>query len=399
LKLRLDLGPDSKDVTLTENPLIWDSTDPSLLLAAKPLPDTIDISDQMRTEAEIAAIVDSQTHLTGRTKGFKTTFTVDGSTSVAPESKGGREALVRTITSQLTEDLSPEPQILRVSLVSKNSGSLTRDVVCIQRKPVTADIVMALGHPWIVVHNPGRRPFKGHSAWEGQAPAPIGDFTSVGGVDEIHAVGTGAQSPEEKGLYVWLDTRNGNGSPRFLNLVTALDRFSYDPSGLLNETRFALTQDGDPKVPVSMACKAVTVEEGPLKGAQSLRIDYQFQQGWKFLELHARGDSAKPIDNDPVSLNMFVTGNTSGNYLRMRFVDATGQAFQPDFGKIDWEGWKFVSFKLDGKDTGHWGGAGDGVVHYPIRLETLVLIDSAGKSNKAESISVTGITLIARKKA
>jgi hypothetical protein len=40
---------------------------------------------------------------------------------------------------------------------------------------------------------------------------------------------------------------------------------------------------------------------------------------------------------------------------------------------------------LDGGNVGHWGGADDGVVHWPVRWDTYLLIDKdRGRAGKGE---------------
>ena len=77
----------------------------------------------------------------------------------------------------------------------------------------------------------------------------------------------------------------------------------------------------------------------------------------------------------------------------MRFTDATGQTFQPVAEPIRWKGWRYVAFDLDGRRGGHWGGANDGVVHYPIRLDTLLLIDKRRDRTGRGEVYVAAPTL------
>lgn len=116
-----------------------------------------------------------------------------------------------------------------------------------------------------------------------------------------------------------------------------------------------------------------------------LKTIYRFGRGWRYYCVYARGPLAEPLPGTPQRLGLWVEGDGSGNMLRMRFVDKTGQTFQPDFGVIDWRGWRFVSVPLTGVAAGRWGGANDGVVHYPIRIETLALVDNL-RGNGGEGI-------------
>jgi hypothetical protein len=156
--------------------------------------------------------------------------------------------------------------------------------------------------------------------------------------------------------------------------------------------------DGDPKIDSKVDCAEVPPPPGlPAKAGRTLKITYDFDPGWKFLRLPAKGSVAEPIQGKPESLGAWVYGDDSGDVLRMRFADSTGQTFQPDGGRLDWKGWRYVSFPMDGRNAGRWGGADDGVIHYPVRLDTLLLVDAAGKASEG-SLYATGFTLSLRGK-
>jgi hypothetical protein len=408
LMAHLHLGPDSRDLLLTERPAIWPSSNPAMVSTLKRLPEMLDVGDRTATAAQISKLVEGEAHLAPATPPHRTTIRRWGEMDAPLDLKANRSELVQRITDRLSSNWSSRPQVLRIAEVMSNGEWLARDVKCIQSRPVNVDVIIAKGHPWMVIHNPSRRPFTGQCWWPKSTTRQLGQFKSSGEVEEIHPVDEGPTAIGSHPLVVILKELDPTGARADAKtygmtsygpfLPTALDRFSSEPSGRLDESRYALTQDGDPKIPVEMAAKALIITDGPLKGAEGVRIDYRFSTGWKFLELHARGDLSKPIGGGTWSLNMFVKGNASGDSLLMRFSDASGQVFQPSLGNIDWMGWKFVSFRLDGIDTWHWGGAGDGVVHAPIRLGTLALVDSNGNAGKPESVTIAGITLIGTKK-
>jgi len=53
-----------------------------------------------------------------------------------------------------------------------------------------------------------------------------------------------------------------------------------------------------------------------------------------------------------------------------------------------------VLFPLDDPRAGHWGGANDGLPHYPLRWNTLLLIDSADRHQTQGEIYLSGPTLM-----
>jgi len=174
-----------------------------------------------------------------------------------------------------------------------------------------------------------------------------------------------------------------------------LETFAAYPTGAtLPASAYQLVPDGDPKVKSELKETVVDAPAGlPGGTGHALQIEYNFAPGWKFLRLARNAE----LPGTPEELGMWMYGDGSGGILRARFTDATGQTFQPDGGKQDWKGWRYVSFPLRGDIGGHWGGADDGKIHYPIRLDTPLLVDSPSGQGGKGVVDITGITLIGLK--
>lgn len=134
--------------------------------------------------------------------------------------------------------------------------------------------------------------------------------------------------------------------------------------------------DGDAKVGSTQTVSLAPAPPG-LPGApgQALKINYSMEEGWKFIRLVPQQEAMKRIEGRPKALGLWLHGDGSGHSPRLRFTDSTGQTFQPTADSISWKGWRYIELALDGAASGHWGGADDGVVHYPIRWDSLLLID------------------------
>jgi hypothetical protein len=130
----------------------------------------------------------------------------------------------------------------------------------------------------------------------------------------------------------------------------------------------------------------------PVAGNYAFRLGYEFAPGWKFLRVAPRENLKDTLPGEPDTLGMWVYSDGSRNVLRARFVDATGQTFQPDGGSLDGKGWRYVTFPLH-PGGGHWGGANDDKVHYPIRLDTLLLIDTPGQMGAKGEVYFTNVVL------
>ena len=164
----------------------------------------------------------------------------------------------------------------------------------------------------------------------------------------------------------------------------------------LDEGKFEVSAGGDAKVASTQTASLAAAPDGlPAPGWSAIKLDYHFDAGWKYACL---SPNPQPIlaGQTGAHLGMWVHGDGSGNILRMRFIDKTDETFQPDGRKLDFTGWRYVTFPLDGTKAGHWGGAKDGVVHHPIRLETLLLIDSADRQKTAGTVYVSCPTVVYR---
>ena len=143
----------------------------------------------------------------------------------------------------------------------------------------------------------------------------------------------------------------------------------------------SVVMDGDLKVPS-------TVQMTPDGGAQVVR--FQFAPGWSFWRV---GEAQPPpLPGQPSAFGIWVSGDSSGNNVNVRFVDATGQTFQVNGPRVDWTGWRFLSFPLQSETPrgpiSYWGGANDGEIHFPIRMTTLLLLDSRSDARRHQGAIV-----------
>lgn len=176
--------------------------------------------------------------------------------------------------------------------------------------------------------------------------------------------------------------------------------------GVLPETRFVTAEDftvgadayrasldGDAKI-TGEATFAVE-EAGPGTHAPKAgALRYRVGEGWKFVQVSPA--SKKEIEGRPRAAGFWLWSDerSAGDTVRLRFRDATGQTFQPSLPKpLSGTGWRWVTLPLDGRDAGSWGGARDGVVHYPIAWESVLLVDSHRKAHAGE-VRIAGLTLL-----
>jgi hypothetical protein len=161
---------------------------------------------------------------------------------------------------------------------------------------------------------------------------------------------------------------------------------------LLPLTHFIAKLDGDDKVAASSSIRETTSPGEDAPFGKAFALDYQFNEGWRFI----RSEADKPIQLEPrpAALGLWVFGDQSGNSLRIRIRDSSGQTFQSTGPNLDWAGWRWVTYDLTNfASASHWGGADDGVARGNLSLDTALLLDSV-KRKTSGRIYFTGVAAI-----
>ena len=112
----------------------------------------------------------------------------------------------------------------------------------------------------------------------------------------------------------------------------------------------------------------------------ALKVTYQFGEGWKFLRVLPKDPTLAKIEDKPQTLALRIDADGSGNSIRIRFRDSQGQTFQVDGEKMTGKGIQYFTFDLTGKKSICWGGPKDGIVHYPITFDSII-IDGTRKAS------------------
>ena len=175
-------------------------------------------------------------------------------------------------------------------------------------------------------------------------------------------------------------------------LELAPRRFRPLADTMLSASR--IVSDGDAKI-ASQQSIAISVAPEPLPGLNSLivKVSYQCDAGWKFFRVVPADRQSREITGTPSGLGVWVYGDGQNASPRLRLVDATGQTFQPTAAAIDWTGWRYIEFDFNAP-AGHWGGANDGVMHFPIHWDTLFLIDNVSRQKSDGTLYLASPALI-----
>ena len=142
-----------------------------------------------------------------------------------------------------------------------------------------------------------------------------------------------------------------------------------------NVFAYGVQTDGDAKVKAEAKLTYVTAPAGAPADVCA-KLDYSFAPGWKYVRVFR--DGLVPIADRPKSVRMWVKGDGGNGVARLRMEDAGRETFQPDFGTLNFTEWRCIEADMTGAHAGHWGGKNDGKIDYPIKWETLFLLDNVG---------------------
>jgi polysaccharide biosynthesis protein PslG len=156
--------------------------------------------------------------------------------------------------------------------------------------------------------------------------------------------------------------------------------------------------DGAPETKSQQQLSEAQPAGAPSPGGNPVvKLKYAMSVGWKFIRVTPPGDAERKIGEFAREFGLWLHGDGHGCIPRIRFVDATGQIFQSDGPRIDWKGWRYVTFPMQATEENelhHWGGANDGVIHYPIKWDTLFLLDNAERKAIEGEVFLSAPTLI-----
>lgn len=209
-----------------------------------------------------------------------------------------------------------------------------------------------------------------------------------------------------------LESQNVSISDESGNVIRFIRSPAASP-GTLQAAMLHVISDGDAAVASTQSLTDGQPAEGAsVSGTPSVGLRYRFGAGWKFVRIEPKDAAARKIEGGPRAFGIWVHGDGQGGTPCIRLRDATGQVLQVRGEPVSWKGWRYVTFPLrpaaDSGQTmiplpdagaeqrvswGHWGGANDGEVHFPIEWDTIFLLDGNGKAMEGE-IFLSAPTLV-----
>jgi hypothetical protein len=291
-----------------------------------------------------------------------------------------------------------EESTLSLALAIDGHAVWTQSTRVVMRNPLDGALLGMLSQDGIHglevrIDNPSLAPFTGTVALTealGLVPsAAAAGFTIAAGVREqlVHLPLAGAPMQDYRAGLLIRDQQGASwrtvAAHRFHRLAD-LDAAAG--------TAWKVVQDGDAKVAASATLAGGTAQPGSGAASPALVLTYRLAKGWKFLRVVPVQDF--PLPGRPSALALWVRSDGSGNLVRMRVVDASGQTFQCDAGRLVEAGWQYRTFAINAQ-AAHWGGQNDGTVHYPLRLDALLLLDHGDQGfESAGAVAIAAPTLI-----
>lgn len=307
----------------------------------------------------------------------------------------------RSLVTTVTPSRQGKSRPLRLEWQIQGLGSITQSTHLLLTNPLTATVLpMGANQLTVVLQNPagtalnGRATLTNLQGLKANTPSQPIRFAPGETQKYLKFKASRTQSTYQAGLEV---TEGGNQHTFPPQKFKAVINFANLGANTMGQALQAVP-GGDAKVrsQQSLAVIPSASRYAPTVGRKVLKITYRFQAGWKYLHLlpTPQYQSRLKIQGQPQSLGLWINGDGSGNQMSLRYQDKTGQIFQPKSQTITWKGWRYITFALDGKDATVWGGAADGIVHYPIQLNSLLAIDNAKKQTTAGEIYVGQPTLV-----
>ena len=309
--------------------------------------------------------------------------------------------------------LKPEEAIsdvLEFDVQSRKSGGSLRQLLCVRtdkgsratfrqtvQELITNNLDLELlpdgkDTTPVLVKNPSGEPFDGSVAIRSESVQAVAKFSLQRGQTEaVVEVPHGSRGTVGSPVTFQLLGSSTNQNDRWWRNSSRVDPFT--PQML------SFSLDGDPKVKADAKIESGKDVKPPAGQTESVRVKYQFERGWKYLRvgfgyrMPVLSRSANPASP---TLGIWVHGDGKGCQARIRFLDSTGQTFQSDGPKIDWKGWRYITFPMDStamKPLAHWGGVADGKVHHPLKWDSVFLIDNVSREAVEGAIYLSGATV------
>ncbi|MDR3707736.1 MAG: cellulase family glycosylhydrolase [Capsulimonadaceae bacterium] len=177
------------------------------------------------------------------------------------------------------------------------------------------------------------------------------------------AAGAGKIEVQDKAAFVWARGATENYVPKPGWPASVSQRGPYNRVFYLKNN------------PTTNSPAEVVATDPGAPAAVAVAFPYETGDEWRYYTLEPVAQELIPAGAK--ALVLWACGDGAAVAIRARFIDSTGQTFQPDGGRITWTGWRPVTLRLDGGSASHWGGANDGIPHGQLHWSAVTLLDAS----------------------
>lgn len=374
-------------VTLNARPIVVEIDGPDLLLGALSAMPKLPVATTESPEAAVRSAVRAPA-LSGVVPTVD--LAVGPGMELSTRASGTPSQVQGRVAAALTGLANAQVQRVRTSSTWLGIGTVAQETLWVPSPPLPAEPILgARGGLTVRVMNPlglsgsvrVRARTEDHDR-EATATLDGGRFVDVplGGAEMVRPVptrmvvrGPGDRATERDLTVLWSETFDRP-------VGTTLADLGWNP-----------LIDADTQGAVALEGRIVTAPEG-LALRQALRLDYRLGMGPGYFELQPE-IRAQALSGTPVVLGFWLYGDRSGHFMRIRYFDSTGQFFQPDMGPIDWLGWRYIRVPIDETAKGRWAGANDGIVHRPVTLRGVFMVEPARQGPRQGTWHLAGMTV------
>lgn len=294
-------------------------------------------------------------------------------------------------------DLSEGARTIKVSLTTPDGATASQVCRMVHPRPVRLTLLTPQSNQLTVrVENLSGAPFVGQV------------FAQANGKRAVYDV-TFAQGETARTLYLPEITKTDLQAGLRMSVAplgaTVSDNLGTVPSASLVVVKrlpdpvagaYATALEGDELVPAIAAVDVIGAPPGGgITGMKALKLGYSFDVGARAAAL-VPPQTVSGVEHTGAlnTLGMWIYGDGSKNLLSVRYGDSTGQQFESSPTGIDWLGWRYIQVPLNGAGATWVGGAGDGVVHGPVRITSPAVLRSQGGVASGGAIVIAGATVL-----
>ncbi|HEY6293782.1 MAG TPA: hypothetical protein VI455_19685 [Terriglobia bacterium] len=394
----LEAGRHGLDVTLTGEPQYLVPQQPNELLAIAATWRSLPLEIMVRAPAVLPLHLQVKNPLAKSIRFDVQAENAPWEAGPPAKAEPGEEADLSLRVGAVTRSVDPLP--LRVEIAAGKLGNVAQTTWIVPSNPLRVTVLPATAAFLPVsILNPSGDAFRGSI----RAVEPRGLKLASGrerlnlkqGDKEATVRLPLEESPEAEygfGVAV-LDEDQDVVSTTLTSRFRRLADFLGDPVGSV-PAGYHLIAEGGADSAVSALAIGLPPEGPPQTGMAALQIAFRLPAAGSSLRIVSTDPKLAQIEGEPRALGLWLRGDASGTLPYLRFTDSTGQTFQEGGGPINWHGWRYVLILMDTPRGTHSGGANDGVIHYPIRWDSLFMIENASREESQGRVYLSGVTLV-----